>query len=305
VKSNTKTKERTKERKVTGLYELIGGSKNGELSSGKVEGFLTQNILDLKTRERILLWKKELEFWEEYARIYRNLEKASPYYRLGKTIEWFIEPKAGDVCLDVGCGPAKMSQIIWEKSKETVKEIIGIDIVLKPARESLKKIGHSIPLKLRYANIGQKLPFSDNHFDVIVANLILSYVIDFEGKKGKKALEAVLREMYRILKAGGHMVWSTPKKNVHFQWVFVASIPDMLNIYEYIIHKDVTRILQGTRILKHALEIQKKGREGIYTFPSKDELENLLLKIGFVNPVWKKTFTRQVWVNKVYKPKIV
>jgi len=57
------------------------------------------------------------------------------------------------------------------------------------------------------------------------------------------------------------MVWSTPKSNIHFQWVFVASIPDMLNLYDYIVQKGITRILQGTRILRHALEFQKKGKK--------------------------------------------
>ena len=57
------------------------------------------------------------------------------------------------------------------------------------------------------------------------------------------------------------------------------------------------------KILKHALEIQKKGKKGIYTFLPKDELEELLFKIGFVNLAWKKSFTRQVWVNKLFKPK--
>ena len=296
-----KIKERVKEGKPAGLYRLIGGKKNGELTSEKIEKFLTKNILDLRTRKRASEWKKELEFWEEYGRIYYHLEDAKPYYDLARSIEEFIEPRAKDIWLDAGCGPAKMSQIVWKKSKGKVKKIIGIDIVLKPARETLAKMSENIPFELRYANLGERLPFSDNFFDGIVANICLSYVIDFEGKKGKEALEAVLREMYRILKPGGHMVWSTPKHNVHFQWNFIHSIPDMLNIKKQISH-GVIGLSVGMRILKHALEIQKKGKKGIYTFLSKDELEKLLFKIGFVNPSWQKTFTRQVWVNRIYKP---
>lgn len=284
-----------------GLYDLIEGSKKGELTSKKIEDFLTTEKVNKKNKQRILKWAKELEFWEEYAKIYINLEKANPYQHLSKVIEDLIEPREGDVCLDMGCGPAKMSQIIWKKSKERTKKIIGIDIVLKPARETLGRINHSMPLELIYGDIGQKFPFPDNHFDLIVANLVIPYVIDFHGQNGKSAFERLLKETYRILKSKGHMVWSTPKKDVHFQWVFLASIPDMLNVYEYIIHKDITRILQGTRILKHALEIQRKGKEGIYTFLEKDELEKMLLKIGFINPIWQRTFTQQVWVNKVYK----
>jgi len=52
----------------------------------------------------------------------------------------------------------------------------------------------------------------------------------------------------------------------------LTSIPDILNLYDYIIHKDNTRIFQGTRILRHTLEVKKRGRKGIYTFFPKDEL---------------------------------
>lgn len=67
--------------------------------------------------------EKELEFWEEYSRIYFNLEKANPYSQLSKTIEEFIEPKKGDVCLDVGIGPGKMSKLLWKNQKELEKNI--------------------------------------------------------------------------------------------------------------------------------------------------------------------------------------
>ena len=299
----TKLKERTAQKQPIGLYKLVGGQKIGELSSEIIKRFLAHNVLDSKTRETILKWEKELEFWEEYSKIYYHLEDTKPYYDLTKSIERFIEPKAGDIWLDVGCGPAKMSLLIWKKSKRKVRKIIGIDVVLKPARETLAKINEDIPLELKYANLGERLPFPDNFFNGIVANLCLPYVIDFEGKTGREAFEAVLREMHRVLKPGGHMVWSTPKHNVHFQWNFVHSIPDMLNIKKQLSH-GVIGLSVGIKILRHALEIQRKGKKGIYTFLPKDELENLLLEIGFTNLDWKKTFTWQIWVNRAEKPNI-
>ena len=105
----TKLKERTAQKQPIGLYKLVGGQKNGELSSEIIKRFLAHNVLDLKTRETILKWEKELEFWEEYSKIYYHLEDTKPYYDLAKSIERFIEPKAGDIWLDAGCGPATVS----------------------------------------------------------------------------------------------------------------------------------------------------------------------------------------------------
>ncbi len=287
-----------------GLYQLIGGKVNGELTSKDIE-FLVDRAETLDTQERLLAWKEEMEFWEEYGKIYPNLEKAKPYDNLARTFKKFLDPKEDEVWLDVGCGPLRVSELVYEKSGRKVKTIEAIDIVLNPAKEKLARLserGIRLPINLKYASITDPLPYPNDHFDGIGANLILPYVTDFRGRKGRDALEGVLREMFRVLRPGGHLVWSTPKCGVNFVWVFIASAPDMLNVYEYIAHKDVTRILQGTRILKHALTIQKKGKTGVYSFLQKDELEKLLLQIGFVSPLWEKTFTRQVWVNKFFKP---
>jgi len=53
-----------------GLYELIG-NPGSELSAAGIEAFLSQNACDSATTKRLMAWKEELEFWEEYGRIYK------------------------------------------------------------------------------------------------------------------------------------------------------------------------------------------------------------------------------------------
>ena len=285
------------------LYKFFSELTNDpEINSEKIRCVLEKNSLSPRTKARLEDWLREIEFWEEYARIYRNLEKARPYRSLSKTFKQLVSPRPDDVWLDLGCGPAGMSRLLWQKSRKTLNKIVAMDIVLEPAQKTLGQNPENAPTELVYGNIGEKLPFPDQYFDGIVANLVIPYVIDYEGKTGKEALTAVLKETFRVLKPKGQLVWSTPRKNVKFQWVFLASLPDMLNIYEYIVNKDFSRILQGTRILRHALQIQKKGKKGVYTFLSIRELNELLQKVGFVSVCWQKTFARQVLVNLSYKP---
>ena len=249
-----------------GLYELIGGAQNGDLTSQAILNAIRPEMFP-EDQERLRVWAKDLgELWEPYARIYFNLEKAWPYHNLARSIERFINPQKGDIWLDVACGPAKMSEMIYKKSGGEIERVVAFDVIIKPARERLARLDTSMPIELTYASLTDPLPFPDNYFNGIVDNLGSFYVIDFEGKKGREAFEAVQREKFRVLKPGGHMVWSTPKENVHFQWTFVHSIPDMLNVWEYIYHKDVSRILQGTTILKHALRIQENGRKVFILF---------------------------------------
>ena len=46
-----RAKETIKQKEPIGLYKLIVGSQNNELSSKVIENFLDQNILDLKTKK--------------------------------------------------------------------------------------------------------------------------------------------------------------------------------------------------------------------------------------------------------------
>ena len=201
--------------KPVGLYQMIGGAKNGDMTSQGILNAIKAEM-PIEDRERLLAWAKEFRFWEEYAKIYYHIEDTGFYDELAETIRGFIEPEEEEVWLDAGCGPAKMSQLVWKKSEGKVKKIVGIDIVLNPAREALVKLGGSIPLELKYANLGERLPFPDDFFDGIVANISLTYVIDFQGKKGKAAFVEVMREMFRVLKPDSHIVWSTPKRNAFF-----------------------------------------------------------------------------------------
>ena len=286
-----------------GLYEMVGGAKIGDLTSRDILNAIKPEM-PLEDQERLLAWTKEFKFWEEYAKIYYHMEDTGFYTELAETMREFMEPKEGEIWLDAGCGPANMSQLVWEKSERKVKKIVGIDIVLGPARNTLAKLNNSIPLELKYANLGERLPFPDGFFDGIVANISLTYVIDFQGKKGKAAFVEVMREMFRVLRPGGHIVWSTPKKNPFFWRNFLAGLPDMFSIRKQIQHR-AFGLWIGVRILRYSLGIVSKGRKKIYTFLEPEEYEEVLGKIGFRNFAWRKTFAGQAWVNKAYKPSIV
>jgi len=247
--------------KTIGLYELVCSSEAKEVTSHDIESYILSHNLPSDIEERLKAWKNEVAFWEEYSDIYANLEKARPYTNLSNVLRRLIEPTEGDIWLDVGCGPLRCSELIHAKSDGKIIKIEAVDIVLKPAKDKLEKLsrlGFSLPVNLKYASVTETLPYPDCSFDGIVANLVLPYVTDFHNDKGRTALMRVLLEMFRILKPGGQLIWSTPQKGVNFIWVFIASIPDMLNLYEYFAHKDFSRIFQGTRILRHALSIQKK-----------------------------------------------
>ena len=102
--------------------------------------------------------------------------------------------------LDLGCGLgytlARLSRLLLSGS-----QAIGIDIEprnVKKALAMVEELGDSSKVKV-YCADAERAPFSDNHFDIVVANLSFSV---FENAS------VVASEVARILKPGGELVVS-------------------------------------------------------------------------------------------------
>lgn len=278
------------------MYQLIGGAKNGELTSKTIANFLNRNDLDEEVRKRLLIWKDEFEFWESQTPDYPLVERAKYHRDLVKAMRDFIDPKPGEKWGDFGCGPAIMSQVIWEKSEGSVKEIVALDIILASAKKRAKKIP---ALKLKYGNLGERLPFDDETFDGIASNIAIPHVVEFESLRGRQGMPAIFKELFRILKPGGELVWSTPKENFHPEICFISAAPDVLRE-----RKNVPKLFSKLpKYLRYGRALREKAKKGIYTYlPMKEWDEILLQEVGFVHPKWRFVFWAQCYVNKVYRP---
>jgi ubiquinone/menaquinone biosynthesis C-methylase UbiE len=94
--------------------------------------------------------------------------------------------------LDLGCGSGRYTMVL----KEVGAKVVGIDPsekLLEIARKNIKGV------KFIKAS-SEKLPFSDNEFDLVVAGMVLHYV---------KKINTTFKEISRILKTGGIFVFSS------------------------------------------------------------------------------------------------
>jgi 2-polyprenyl-3-methyl-5-hydroxy-6-metoxy-1,4-benzoquinol methylase len=97
--------------------------------------------------------------------------------------------------LDVGCGDAYITSLIFE----TFKDVIGIDI-----SEKAIKIAREKSQGVRFAVTScTNLPFSGESFDTIVASEIIEHVSYEDGK-------SFLKEAARVLTPKGRIIISTP-----------------------------------------------------------------------------------------------
>jgi arsenite methyltransferase len=107
----------------------------------------------------------------------------------------FAKIKKGDVVIDLGSGAGNDAFIARHETGATGK-VIGIDFtpaMIEKARHNAEARGFT-NVAFRQGDI-EKMPVTANTADVIVSNCVLNLVPNKNG---------VLKEIYRVLKPGGH-----------------------------------------------------------------------------------------------------
>ena len=107
----------------------------------------------------------------------------------------FAKIKKGDVVVDLGSGAGNDAFIARHETGETGK-VIGIDFtpaMIEKARRNNDVRGFN-NVEFRQGDI-ENMPLTSNVADVVVSNCVLNLVPD---------KEAVIKEIFRVLKPGGH-----------------------------------------------------------------------------------------------------
>jgi arsenite methyltransferase len=107
--------------------------------------------------------------------------------------------RPGETVLDVGSG-AGIDSFIASKHVGPSGQVIGLDMtveMIERARANQKKIGLT-NVEFREGAM-EKIPLEDTHVDVIISNGVINLSTD----KGQ-----AFREMYRVLKPGGRLIFS-------------------------------------------------------------------------------------------------
>jgi 2-polyprenyl-6-hydroxyphenyl methylase/3-demethylubiquinone-9 3-methyltransferase len=154
------------------------------------------------------------QWWSEevrWIRILRNLAKGRLSW-FDQALDW-----RGKEVLDLGCAGGFMSDEIAQRGAR----VTGIDPAQKAIEIAIRH-AESKQLSIRYdAGVGEKLPYADHTFDIVICVDVLEHVSD---------LNKVINEIVRVLKPGGYLAYDTINRNPLAQFATITLAEDILGI---------------------------------------------------------------------------
>ena len=178
-----------------------------------------------------------------------------------KNVVELVKASSPQAILDIATGTGDLAISMTETN---ASRIVGLDIsegMLAVGRKKIKEKGLTERIEMIQAN-SEALPFEDNSFDAITVAF---------GIRNFENLEKGLAEILRVLKPRGLFV------------ILETSVPTKFPFKQgYFFHTRVILPLIGKLFSKDKVAYSYLS-ESAASFPYGEELNNILLKIGFIS----------------------
>jgi ubiquinone/menaquinone biosynthesis C-methylase UbiE len=252
------------------------------------------------------LVSEELKFWREFnqftrSKIGRPYLEGKLYEELKRGIIEFLGSPEG-CWLDAGCGNLPASKWILEKAQGNIQVWAG-DIDVNGANEEIRQIKDAHLITIVYADLREEWPFPNDFFDGIVGNHVFTFLTRAQktGEKANGVLKEALQEAYRVLKPGGILIWTMPKKKANTLYGLLHSLKYLLDPSRWRKYGH-SLLLTYLKTMQYTRKIERKNKKGVYTLLEKEECERILRSIGFTDLEWKDVFAKQSWLSRAKKP---
>jgi ubiquinone/menaquinone biosynthesis C-methylase UbiE len=146
---------------------------------------------------------------------------------LGEATLNLAQPTSASLVLDVACGTGLVSRLFHGK----VARVVGVDITAAMAKQAEAHLDQFVTAP------GEKLPFDDNTFDIVVSRQGIQFMDD----------GAAVKEMVRVAKPGGRIcliqlcAYGAEDRDEFFEVMRLRN-PARKNFY---VREDLRRLLSG------------------------------------------------------------
>jgi|SRR3989344_2354128 len=180
----------------------------------------------------------------------------SLYPEKARLFEKMIVSYTPQKVLDVGCGDGGLIAYLQEKMGF---QGYGVDISRKGTALAIRR-----GIESKVADIEEGIPFSNNMFDLIIANEIIEHL---------RNPDYFLEEVRRILRKGGMLLIGTPNLSVWFNRIIFP-----LGIYPVYLEASTQFRKIGMGFLKNQVTQQPVGHIRVFNLPA---LRDLLTAYGY------------------------
>jgi len=214
------------------------------------------------------LVSEELKFWQEFnqftrSKIGRPYLEGKLYEELKRGIGEFLGVPEG-CWFDAGCGNLPASRWILEKAQGNIQVWAG-DIDVNGANEEIRRIKDAHLITIVYADLGEEWPFPNDFFDGIVGNHVFTFLTRAQKTRGDAngVLKEALQEACRVLKPGGTLIWTMPKKNANTLYGLFHSLKYLLDPFRWRKYGH-SLFLTTLKTMQYTRKIERKNKKGVY-----------------------------------------
>jgi ubiquinone/menaquinone biosynthesis C-methylase UbiE len=236
-------------------------------------------------------------FWGQHElRPYRHL--------LTDTVDW-ADVRSGEHWLDLGCGCGELTRSLWEKSRGALAEIVALDCAAANARaiERLRTKAEPRDTKGRirfvHADFSHGLAtWPSDHFDGVISGLAIQYAESYVPGRGwtTDAYNALLGEVYRILRRGGRLVFSVNVPNPAWGKVALHSLP-----WVYQSPKPMRLLKNILRMARYGRWLKREAQRGRFHYLPVTSIVRRLEAAGFETVTHRLSYAGQAYVIRCRK----
>ncbi len=225
---------------------------------------------------------------------------------LAHTVAW-LEPRASERWLDLGCGVGQLSTALWQGSQGQVAEVIGLDCAAANAaayekfREKLSPPPSEAQVRFVAADFSHGLAlWPENTFDGVVSGLAIQYAESFSPQSGRwttSAYDQALSHVFRLLRPGGRFVFSVNVPEPSWGWVAWKSLGGFFRARGFF------KFLQGSwRMYSYGAWLKREARRGRFHYLPIAVILDKLARTGYVRLEHRLSYAKQAYLIRAWKP---